>query len=78
MSRKPVILAGHKSILPTFHLSDLNRAHFTRTIAQVARMMAPTLIAFTFANAAHAQGTMDFSGATTLMGTFNRRAMFSR
>ena len=34
------------------------------------RVMAPTLLALSFAGAAHAQGTMDFSGAQTLMGTF--------
>jgi len=32
--------------------------------------MAPTLIALSLAGVAHAQGTMDFSGAQTLMGTF--------
>ena len=42
-------------------------------IANAARMLAPTLIAVSFASAAHAQGTMDFSGAQTLMGTFNYR-----
>ena len=35
--------------------------------------MAPTLVALSFAGVAHAQGTMDFSGAQTLMGTFNWR-----
>jgi hypothetical protein len=30
-------------------------------------------VALTFASAANAQGTMDFSGAQTLMGTFNWR-----
>lgn len=35
--------------------------------------MGPTLVALTFAGVAHAQGTMDFSGAQTLMGTFNKR-----
>jgi single-strand DNA-binding protein len=34
--------------------------------------MGPTLVAFSFAGAAHAQGTMDFSGAQTLMGTFKK------
>jgi DNA-binding transcriptional LysR family regulator len=34
------------------------------------RVMGPTLVALTFAGVAHAQGTMDFSGAQTLMGTF--------
>jgi ParB family chromosome partitioning protein len=32
--------------------------------------MAPTLVLLSFAGVAHAQGTMDFSGAQTLMGTF--------
>ncbi|AEU37585.1 hypothetical protein AciX8_3285 [Granulicella mallensis MP5ACTX8] len=36
-----------------------------------ARAIAPALFALTLSNAAHAQGTMDFSGAQTLMGTFN-------
>ncbi len=34
------------------------------------RILAPSLISLTFAAVAHAQGTMDFSGAQTLMGTF--------
>jgi type IV secretory pathway TraG/TraD family ATPase VirD4 len=34
---------------------------------------APTLIALLFVSAAQAQGTMDFSGAQTLMGTFKTR-----
>jgi hypothetical protein len=32
--------------------------------------MGPTLVAHAFAGVAHAQGTRDFSGATTLMSTF--------
>ena len=35
------------------------------------RTMAPTLLALSLTSMAHAQGTMDFSGATTLMTTFN-------
>jgi ATP-dependent exoDNAse (exonuclease V) alpha subunit len=42
----------------------------SRAFGHVIRVMAPTLIALTVANVAHAQGTMDFSGAQTLMGTF--------
>jgi hypothetical protein len=45
-------------------------------IANAIRMMAPTLFALTFASVAHAQGTMDFSGAQTLMGTFNDRLAY--
>ena len=41
------------------------------------RTLAPTLFALTFASVAHAQGTMDFSGAQTLMGTFKTFAMYA-
>jgi hypothetical protein len=44
-----------------------------QSVACAFRVMAPSLVALTLATAAHAQGTMDFSGATTLMGTFNYR-----
>ena len=40
-------------------------------LLRAARVMGPTMVALTFAGVAHAQGTMDFSGAQTLMGTFN-------
>jgi hypothetical protein len=43
----------------------------------VARTLAPTLIALAFATAAHAQGTMDFTGATTLMTTFKTFAIYA-
>jgi hypothetical protein len=35
------------------------------------------LVALTLATAAHAQGTMDFSGAQTLMGTFKTFAIYA-
>ncbi len=41
------------------------------------RVMAPTLLALSLANVAHAQGTMDFSGAQTLMGTFQTFAIYA-
>ena len=41
------------------------------------RAMAPTLLALSFAGVAHAQGTMDFSGAQTLMGTFKTFAIYA-
>jgi hypothetical protein len=44
-----------------------------QSLAHAFRVMAPALFALTFASVAHAQGTMDFSGAQTLMGTFNWR-----
>jgi hypothetical protein len=48
-----------------------------QTLRQVARSLAPALVALTLASAAHAQGTMDFSGAQTLMGTFKTFAIFA-
>ena len=42
------------------------------------RTLAPALMALTFATVAHAQGTMDFSGAQTLMSTFKTFAAFLR
>jgi hypothetical protein len=48
-----------------------------RQLLHVARVMGPTLVALAFAGVAHAQGTMDFSGAQTLMGTFKTFAIFA-
>jgi hypothetical protein len=45
--------------------------------AHALRVMAPALVALTFASVAHAQGTMDFSGAQTLMGTFKTFAIYA-
>jgi hypothetical protein len=51
---------------------------FSKTaIAHALRVLAPTLFALTFASVAHAQGTMDFSGAQTLMGTFKTFAVYA-
>jgi len=44
-----------------------------QSIAHAARVLAPALFALAISSVAHAQGTMDFSGAQTLMGTFNYR-----
>ena len=41
------------------------------------RVLAAILIAATFTCVAQAQGTMDFSGATTLMTTFKTFAMYA-
>ena len=41
------------------------------------RKLLPTLLVLIIASAAHAQGTMDFSGATTLMATFRTFAMYA-
>ena len=41
------------------------------------RTMAPTILALSVVGVAHAQGTMDFSGATTLMTTFKTFAIYA-
>jgi hypothetical protein len=48
-----------------------------QTLFYAVRVMAPTLLALSFAGVAHAQGTMDFSGAQTLMTTFKTFAIYA-
>ena len=50
--------------------SRFGNRNLERKLIYAIRVMAPTLLALSFAGVAHAQGTMDFSGAQTLMGTF--------
>ena len=53
-------------------------AHTLKTsFLSAIRAMAPTLLALTVSSVAHAQGTMDFSGAQTLMGTFKTFAIYA-
>jgi len=59
-------------------LANRKASSFSKqSLAHAFRVMAPTLVALTFASAAHAQGTMDFSGAQTLMGTFKTFAIYA-
>ena len=55
----------------------LSQPFTTRRLAHIARVIGPTFVALTFAGVAHAQGTMDFSGATTLMTTFKTFAVYA-
>ena len=48
-----------------------------RQLVQAARTLWPMLATLAFASVAHAQGTMDFSGAQTLMGTFKTFAIYA-
>jgi hypothetical protein len=70
--------------VPMFHRSravlprsaaDLNKRlgqSFTkRKLLRAARAIGSTLVGLSLAGVARAQGTMDFSGATTLMSEFN-------
>jgi len=54
-----------------------DRRSLVTWMAHVLRIAAPTLFALAFASAAHAQGTMDFTGATTLMTTFKTFAIYA-
>ena len=49
----------------------------TFQLLRVIRVVGPTMVALSFAGVAHAQGTMDFSGAQTLMGTFKTFAIYA-
>ncbi len=55
-----------------------NLKQLSRKLTQALRVMMPSLFVLAFASVAHAQGTMDFSGAQTLMGTFNYRNDYVR
>jgi hypothetical protein len=48
-----------------------------QTILRAARVLGPTLVALTFAGVAHAQGTIDFSGAQTLMTTIKTFCVYA-
>jgi hypothetical protein len=62
---------------PDFSLASRWTGILYKKISRVIHLLGPTLLALAFASAssrvALAQGTMDFSGAQTLMGTFNWR-----
>jgi hypothetical protein len=62
---------------PSTNQSKRLAQHFKRNLVHIARTLAPTLFAIAFASAAHAQGTMDFTGATTLMTTFKTFAIYA-
>jgi len=58
----------------------MSKVRRSRIYASVQSLKPSTLVAFTLMLlpvVAHAQGTMDFSGAQTLMGTFKTFAMYA-
>jgi hypothetical protein len=78
----PMIRRNRDVSRPNFNQSNPKyanrRASYLKTkLAHAFRVMAPALFALTFAGVAHAQGTMDFSGAQTLMGTFKTFAIYA-
>ena len=74
MSRRSIISTAQTSPTPHPRLAKrLGQSLSKQNLLRTARNIGPILVALTFATAANAQGTMDFSGAQTLMGTFNWR-----
>jgi hypothetical protein len=61
---------------PSF-FTGLRGIAYTSQLMRAIRVAGPTLVALSFAGVAHAQGTMDFSGAQTLMTTFKTFAIFA-
>ena len=57
--------------------SNFRTRKLSHQLNQLIRVMAPVVSALSFAGVAHAQGTMDFSGAQTLMGSFKTFAMYA-
>jgi hypothetical protein len=55
----------------------LARPFSKRKLFRATRVMWPALAALTVTSIAQAQGTMDFSGAQTLMGTFKTFAIYA-
>ena len=72
-----------KTLNRSFNLPATRRVNpFSKqSLRHVLHLMAPTFAALLFAGVgsgvAHAQGTMDFSGAQTLMGTFKTFAIYA-
>jgi hypothetical protein len=72
MSQRRLVSLSHKTNPLAKRLAQTFSKQF---LSQLLRTAAPTLVALSFAgisSVAHAQGTMDFSGAQTLMGTFKK------
>jgi hypothetical protein len=82
----PILRSDRTSVRLPFRLNPpiTIRSRFERLLVpfkkngvRAIRVLAPTLVALSFAGVAHAQGTMDFSGAQTLMGTFKTFAVYA-
>ena len=64
------------------HLAPLNARRWAHTITRqrvtsTGRAMGPVLFALACTAAAHAQGTIDMSGATNVMNTFKTFALYA-
>jgi hypothetical protein len=82
----PILRSDEGTIRLPFHFGSshsvrpirmANRAIVKERILRAFRVLFPTLLALSLSTIAHAQGTMDFSGAQTLMGTFKTFAIYA-
>jgi hypothetical protein len=55
----------------------ITRQQIKHQAALVTRSAAPVVLAFAASSIAHAQGSIDMSGATTVMNTFKTFAMYA-
>ena len=74
MFRRRRVLTPRK---PSHPAKRLARLLSKSPVRRVLHMIWPALVALSCASLAHAQGTMDFSGATTLMSTFKTFAIYA-
>jgi len=78
MSRAVHIAVDRKTPFNLTHFPERLGLLFTKVnLVRPLRLVGPTLVALSFAGVAHAQGTMDFTGAQTLMGTFKTFAIYA-
>jgi hypothetical protein len=82
----PIVRSEERSVRFPFDLMSRQRVRpvhmvgrviVTERILRSARIVFPSLLAITLTTAAHAQGSIDMSGATTLMTTFKTFAMYA-
>jgi len=73
---------SHRNSIAVFrsNVPDVTKPYSTlraRPFLSRLRRLVPLVFMLTLVSAAHAQGTMDFSGATTLMATFKTFAIYA-
>jgi len=80
MSSNSRLLLNKNPLFGAFVVSSCRRLSnlaSTFQLLRAIRVMGPTMIVLSFAGVAHAQGTMDFSGAQTLMQSFKTFAIYA-
>lgn len=59
------------------HNFNMTHQQVRQHLALAARAAAPLALAFAISSVAHAQGSLDMSGATTVMNTFKTFALYA-